>query len=295
MTVYSDKAAYNAALAKWSEGIKVEVSKYFAAYSGDGVFTFETFHLFQSLLAWGLFVPLPAQLDYPDTPKNREVWKQNIGTFYAAMVANDLSRARPVEYVLPHPIALGDVPIFIKKKSTLFKVLQVIAVVAIIAVGAVVIAGAMSGTAAGAAASATGGTSAVATTAASGAGAVASTATTAAAATTTGAAATATASSITGAMVVAAKTGGMWVLKTAATSALGGKIAEHFQGEIAEEQQKVLKRQADAETKNMQAEIDAMNAEAARLEAQNGGAVPTSSGGFLLPVGLVLALFSFFS
>lgn len=280
-------------MAEWSATVKNEVAQHFNNYAGDGIFTFELFHIFQSLLSWGLVVPLPIQLEYPDTPKNRETWKHNVTTFYRAMVANDLKQAAPREYVLMHPIAIPDIPRYVAKKSGLMKALKVVAIVAVICVGAVVVAGAMAGTAAGAAATATGGTSAVATTAATGAGAVASTVTTAAAATATGAAATSAATGITATIAAAAKTAGAWILKTAATASLGNEISKHFQGEIAEEQAKVAARQAEADAARLRADIDAINAEADALARQS-ATPPPVAGNALLPLTVAVALASFF-
>lgn len=295
MATYSSSAAYNAAMAQWVSDIKESTAAYFAAYNGDGIFTFELFYKFESLLAWGLTIPMPFQMEYPDTPFNRESWKTNVDTFYRAMVAGDLSVARPVEYLLPTPIEIADIPKFVKKKSRRSKLLKVLAIVAIICIGAIVIAGAMAGTAAGSAAAATGGSSAVATTAAAGSGAVASGVTTAAAATATGAGATAAAAGINATIIAAAKTGGAWLLKTAATAVLGNEVSQHFQKEIVEEQEKVAAQQNAAAATALEKEVAALEAQAAQAVGQS--TTPPSSGDFnFLPVlSVVAAAFTFFN
>lgn len=294
MATYSNKAEYNAAVEQWKSDVKVQVSKFIASYSGTGLFTFELFYKFEALLAWGLTIPLPFQLGFPDTPKNRDAWVNNVNTFYTASLSNDLRMAKPVEYIDLYAVNIPDIPKYVAKKSGLAKATQALAIVAVICVGAVVIAGALAGTAAGAAATATGGASAVATVTP----AVASTVTTATAATVTGTAAATAAQGLGATMIAAAKTGAAWVLKTAATSVLGSEVSQHFQKEIVEEQEKAAAAQAAAIDSQVNAEIKAMEKEAAALAAQtaNTTAQPDNGGGgFFLPVSIIAALFSLFS
>lgn len=292
-----------AAMEKWREETSAEFSRYIGTYAGSGVFTFALFWKFERALSWGMMVPLPAQLGYPDTPKNRDIWAHNVSTIYDAALVNDLRIAAPLAYEELHVINVGDVPVYIeKKKSLISKIVKGLAVVAVVAIGAMVIAGALAGTAAGATATAAGGTSAVAS--ASGAaigGTTIGTATaTATVATASGGAIVTTATatyggtSLAGSIAAAAKSAGAWILKTAASASVGQaiqeKAAEKLQEQQAAEQKKLEAAQQAAIASDL-AEIEAMKAEIARRQ-QAGASQPSS--GWAVPVGIVGALLALF-
>lgn len=295
--IYTDAASYNKAMQVWREDNERQIVDYMNSVSGHGVFSFELFYKFQKLLQWGLLVPMPWQMGYPATSRNRDAFVANVDALYEAKLADSFDNVKgAMEYIDPLDTDFKDAPILrLEKKSSRFKkfLKVLIIVVAVIAIAACAIAIASAGTAAGSAAagaSATASATVPAVTTAATTGAVTSTATAAVTNAVTGAVvantATVTATQMTlGAKVAAlAKSGVAYAVKAAPkliSSAIADKVVEKTVGKKQEEkmqaeqavmqsemqaaQEKVIEAQIQAEEIKAQAEIDAINRETERL------------------------------
>lgn len=278
---FSSRAEYDQAVAAWAADTEKQLSDYLVSVSGQGLFSFELFYKFQKLLKWGLYMPLPWQLGYPMTSRNREAFITNVSVLYDAYLADSFDNVKGgMEYVDPIETDLQDKPSMIIKSASRFgkilKIVIIVAAVVMIAACAIAIAGA--GTAAGTAAGATSATASAtvpAVTTAASTGTMVSTASSTIINAATGAAitntATVAATNMTlGAKALAlAKSAVVWVAKDAAMSKVSEKIVEKVVEKKTEGNVAALQAQADASAERVYAmEQEASAARIAAIEAE---------------------------
>lgn len=265
--VTTNRVEYEKALAAWKADTLSQITRYMGTVQGSKVVTFEMLYKYERLLAWGLVIPMPWQIGFSATSYNADAFVSNVDTFYLAMLANDISRAKPVQYQDPVATAYQEKPL-LNLQSSLTKAkpfFQALTIAVIVCAGAMVVGGILGGSTA--ATSATGSvptiaaTPSVAVTPTAGAVAVPTLAPTA----------TYTVASSPG-LLGAIKTGGAWLLKTAAGAAASNKIGQEFAEKQAEKQaeaqQTLALAQAAQQAKDLK-EIEAMQAE---IDAAKAGA-----------------------
>lgn len=289
--IKNNLAAYNQAVAAWEKDTYDQLTSYLGSVQGKGIYSFELFYKYQKVMAWGIVLPMPWQLDFPMTSRNRDAFIANVNVFYEASLKNSLEGIAPESYVDITATDITEHPVFVvekAKKSRWKKILKVVLIVAVIVVAAVAIAAVMAGsaaagataaasTAAGSATGAAGTAAAGAAGAASTAGAMTATASTAfATAAGTAVTSTATVTATTGWTVTGAlKAAGTYLVKAAAGQYIGGEINQHVQEKAQEKQAATanaaaIQQQqiADIELKAAQAEQENMQRQIAEIQAE---------------------------